>query len=334
MLDNLQAMQSAVDPRQFHLLNGIGEGTYAIVYRGYLGHLPVAIKSFKPPPQGTANSASMLMLLRRIKIALTEHEIVWRLSHPNIVRSFGWAVEGNDVSLLWQLCEVGTLKNVLVKHFEWERGQASALSSGGSGAASEAKSLSMVPLDLSSKSRSDTASLDPLPKVETLGGMHRSMGKGSSIPWLTLRTRIKLLHDIAIAIEHIHRANIVHRDIKPNNIFLTRQDSGSVRAVLGDFGEATYVAPNAKVSGLKGTIGFCAPEVFRGREYDRSVDIYSFGATITAMMSCHAPFMYDERVVKAYFAILRKKEEQKSSVRMKPDSTRARGHMYRDKMGM
>jgi len=220
----------------------IGAGSFATVFRGQLGSLSVAIKSFRPAPHGRGGSNQLQQLTKRISNALSEHGIVWRLSHPNIVRAYGWCIEGNNVSVLWQLCEVGTLKQALVKHqkyFEKLRETSTP----------REITIGTAPASASAPA-SGSASSDRRVKVadsvgrRVVGDLYASMGRGSAIPWLTLRTRIKLLHDVALAIEHMHRAGVIHRDIKPNNIFLTRQGSGAISAVLGDFGDAVFLPPS------------------------------------------------------------------------------------------
>lgn len=78
--------------------------------------------------------------------------------------------------------------------------------------------------------------------------------------------------DMCNALIHCASKNIIHRDIKPQNIFIS--DDGNFK--LGDFGVAKVV--DQTVSGTQaGTVNYMAPEVFKGLPYDAAVDIYSLG---------------------------------------------------------
>ena len=70
--------------------------------------------------------------------------------------------------------------------------------------------------------------------------------------------------------------NIIHRDIKPENIFVNA--FGDYK--LGDFGIATAVDKASMALSRKGTENYMAPEVYRGMEYDSTVDIYSLGLVL------------------------------------------------------
>lgn len=86
---------------------------------------------------------------------------------------------------------------------------------------------------------------------------------------------IQLGIDICKALERCSRYHIIHRDIKPGNIFVSEQ--GDFK--LGDFGIARTIEAHDVVLELskKGTINYMAPEMFMGNRYDASVDLYSLG---------------------------------------------------------
>ena len=84
---------------------------------------------------------------------------------------------------------------------------------------------------------------------------------------------IKLGIDICKALEVCGKYNIIHRDIKPSNIFVS--DIGEFK--LGDFGVARVLDKTNIGLSRKGTYTYMAPEIYRGEEYDSSVDIYSLG---------------------------------------------------------
>lgn len=86
---------------------------------------------------------------------------------------------------------------------------------------------------------------------------------------------IKLGMDMCSALEQCRENNIIHRDIKPQNIFVSRY--GDFK--LGDFGVAKASTIRSSADKV-GTYSYMAPEVYKGRKYDDSVDIYSLGMVL------------------------------------------------------
>ena len=95
--------------------------------------------------------------------------------------------------------------------------------------------------------------------------------------------------DIARALEICERNQIIHRDIKPDNIFLS--SNGDYK--LGDFGVARELEKTtAGLSARKGTLAYMAPEVFNGKPYNATADIYSLGVVLyTLLNSNRTPFL-------------------------------------------
>ena len=86
---------------------------------------------------------------------------------------------------------------------------------------------------------------------------------------------IKLGIDICRALELCQKVNVVHRDIKPQNIFVN--EFGDFK--LGDFGIAKTIDHTTHATRI-GTYTYMAPEVYRGGEYNSNVDIYSLGLVL------------------------------------------------------
>ena len=92
-----------------------------------------------------------------------------------------------------------------------------------------------------------------------------------------------------------HRAHILHRDLKSNNVMLTRHADGSPRVVITDFGLARPLASGhgPASSSIAGTPNYIAPEIWKGAEPSPSSDIYSLGVVLYEMLAGRLPFPSD-----------------------------------------
>lgn len=86
---------------------------------------------------------------------------------------------------------------------------------------------------------------------------------------------VSMVYQMACGVRDIHAANLIHRDLKPNNMKLNQENILKIY----DFGLVKSVSPASTV-GFKGTPGFAAPELFNSHpEFDSRVDVFSLGAT-------------------------------------------------------
>ena len=114
---------------------------------------------------------------------------------------------------------------------------------------------------------------DILIRMEFLTPLMKSLGDDLRTPDETV---IRLGEHICRALVECAKCDIIHRDIKPQNIFLS--DDGVFK--LGDFGVARVMERNSTATARTGTFGYMAPEVYFGKHYGVSADIYSLGLVL------------------------------------------------------
>ena len=105
--------------------------------------------------------------------------------------------------------------------------------------------------------------------------------------------------DIASGLAAAHERGIVHRDVKPSNVFLTPTDV----AKIGDFGIARLERPDATLTLTGQTFGsppYMAPEQATGGKVDARADLYSLGCVLFQMLVGRRPFSGDDAVSLAY----------------------------------
>ena len=127
---------------------------------------------------------------------------------------------------------------------------------------------------------------DILIKMEFLTSLGRYIrGQNGQI---AKREVIKLGIDICKALEACQKYNIIHRDIKADNIFVS--NNGDFK--LGDFGIARIIERKDMELSKKGTFTYMAPEVYKGQTYTSAVDIYSLGMVMYRLLNNNrAPFL-------------------------------------------
>jgi serine/threonine-protein kinase len=108
-----------------------------------------------------------------------------------------------------------------------------------------------------------------------------------------VKTTLQLLRPIAEALDAAHAAGVVHRDLKPQNLFLAWEASGETVPKLLDFGMAKLLIESSvqTVSGVPiGTPLYMSPEQARGEKVDGRSDVYALGVLCHEMLTGKVPF--------------------------------------------
>uniref|UniRef100_A0A671X2Q4 Serine/threonine-protein kinase n=1 Tax=Sparus aurata TaxID=8175 RepID=A0A671X2Q4_SPAAU len=137
------------------------------------------------------------------------------------------------------------------------------------------------------------------------GGKHRKTGRDVAIKIIDkmrfptkqesqLRNEVAILQ-ILVALRHLHFKNIVHCDLKPENVLLASAEPFP-QVKLCDFGFARIIGEKSFRRSVVGTPAYLAPEVLRSKGYNRSLDMWSVGVIIYVSLSGTFPFNEDEDI--------------------------------------
>jgi hypothetical protein len=109
-------------------------------------------------------------------------------------------------------------------------------------------------------------------------------------PPLTTDQKLDVVLQLCTALQFAHSQGVVHRDVKPANVWLL--EDGNIK--LLDFGIAKMAASTiTQHAGVMGTISYMAPEVVGGKAADGRSDVFSAGVVLYELLSGHKPFEAD-----------------------------------------
>ncbi len=113
----------------------------------------------------------------------------------------------------------------------------------------------------------------------------------------SVRSAIAMVHDLLMALDHAHRQNVVHRDVKPANMLI--EVTGRVK--LTDFGVARIQEPDeshlTQVGGAVGTPKYMSPEQAKGQRGDSRSDVFSAAVVLYELLTGRLPFDGDNQFV-------------------------------------
>ncbi len=110
-------------------------------------------------------------------------------------------------------------------------------------------------------------------------------------PVLPLSQKVGFIVPVCRALDYAHKRGVVHRDIKPGNVMLTKD--GVIKVV--DFGIARLVdASKTQTNIMIGTMGYMSPQQFRGERADQRSDIWAVGVMLYELLCLRRPFQGDD----------------------------------------
>ena len=118
---------------------------------------------------------------------------------------------------------------------------------------------------------------------------------------------LRIMRDIALAMSHVHRKGVCHRDLKPDNIIIIKTDKGSLAKII-DFGIChPQGSPRRTRIGIAiGTPGYMAPEqIIPSREIDNRTDIYALGLILFEAYSGSSIFAGHDINLELYYQLMR-----------------------------
>jgi hypothetical protein len=123
----------------------------------------------------------------------------------------------------------------------------------------------------------------------------KPMSDWMKLPSVTLRDEVEVLRSVALAVHHAHENNVIHRDLKPQNILIDAKNEPHIT----DFGLAKMVGQNTSLSltgagMVVGTPAYISPEQAQGlKTTDRRTDVYALGVMLFEILTDRHPFQGD-----------------------------------------
>ncbi len=118
---------------------------------------------------------------------------------------------------------------------------------------------------------------------------------------LPIERVLRIISEVAKGLDAIHRAGLLHRDVKPANILVEEQPGRPDRVLVTDFGIARPADDTATLAGgLTATLAYAAPEQISGGPVDQRADIYALGCVLYELLTGTVPFARDDPAALVY----------------------------------
>lgn len=135
----------------------------------------------------------------------------------------------------------------------------------------------------------DTDSDEAFIVMEHLDGMSIAEVLDTTGEPFTLDESAAIVAGVAAALAHAHANGVLHLDLKPANILLTREG----RVKVADFGVSALTDSTGRASGVAGTVGYMPPEQLRGQQLDERTDCWALASLIFEVLTNANPFDAD-----------------------------------------
>ncbi|XP_058110863.1 probable LRR receptor-like serine/threonine-protein kinase At3g47570 [Magnolia sinica] len=246
----------------FSSANLIGAGSFATVYKGILHHFGtmVAMKVFNLQQQGALRSF------------MAECEALRNIRHRNLVKILTCCssidFKGNDFkALVYEYMPSGSLETWLHKDSHDQLTRSLKFTQRLNIAIDVASALDYL------HNHCETSIIHQEHQKWFHKGSHDQLTRS-----LKFTQRLNIAIDVASALDYLHnhcQTSIIHQDLKPSNILL----DDDMIAHVSDFGLARFLSEVAQTSsvGMKGSIGYIAPEYALGIKTSTRGDVYSYG---------------------------------------------------------
>lgn len=140
------------------------------------------------------------------------------------------------------------------------------------------------------------------------GDLQRYMQRPGGTQTLSEKSAINIFQHIVKAVAYVHQQGIIHGDIKPENVLITKDLVSGVK--LCDFGlsrhatDARYFRHTGSVSKVPfeskvGTAGYVAPEMFKSQPFGKAIDMWALGIMLFRCLVGYAPFYPASKCVSA-----------------------------------
>lgn len=100
----------------------------------------------------------------------------------------------------------------------------------------------------------------------------------------------EVIGSLVSAVAYLHANNIIHKDIKAENVLFKSKSNQNMKVLLADFGLAKIVDPNEKLQSFCGTLSYMAPEMLDRAGHDFASDMWSLGVLVYFVLCGYMPF--------------------------------------------
>ena len=107
----------------------------------------------------------------------------------------------------------------------------------------------------------------------------------------------RLCHQLLVGLDYLHSLNLVHGDIKPQNVLVFLSQSGKYTAKFCDFGFTEKLNADCLIpyQGMRGSLGYFSPEQLHRQAYGQPVDMFALGVMMFTLLCGYEPFFPSNR---------------------------------------